>query len=227
MFGASSLSMGGSISTPRPSTQPKQYHELKQYKKIKLWYRTKHLKSLQTIIKKLLTFDFWECSLNGKRGIVSLVNRLGLLSVPNLRSIQSHQIFTTTECLVNMCNQKTENTCTITHKAFFFKLKTWKGFRFLYTSTQGHSETTQTQQCIFCKHHTSHCRQTQDFFSKTQGLKSTAQGSLKQHWPGHMLWKATHTLTIAIHSPNQVPPTTAHATTSCVCMLVVRRFEAP
>ena len=36
MFGASSLSMGGSISTPRPSTQPKQYHELKQYKKIKL-----------------------------------------------------------------------------------------------------------------------------------------------------------------------------------------------
>ena len=49
MFWASSLSMGGSISTPRPSTQPKQYHELKQYKKIKLWYRTKHLKSLQTI----------------------------------------------------------------------------------------------------------------------------------------------------------------------------------
>ena len=48
-----------------------------------------------------------------------MVNRLGLLSVPNLRSIQSHQIFTTTECLVNMCNQKTENTCTITHKAFF------------------------------------------------------------------------------------------------------------
>ena len=33
MFWASSLSMGGSISTPRPSTQPKQYHELKQYKK--------------------------------------------------------------------------------------------------------------------------------------------------------------------------------------------------
>ena len=90
MFGASSLSMGGSISTPRPSTQPKQYHELKQYKKIKLWYRTKHLKSLQTIIKQLLTFDFWEWSLNGKRGIVSLVNRPGLLSVPSLLSIKSH-----------------------------------------------------------------------------------------------------------------------------------------
>ena len=86
MFGASSLSMDGSISTPRPSTQPKQYHELKQYKKIKLWYRTKHLKSLQTIIKQLLTFDFWEWSLNGKRGIVSLVNWPGLWSKESLQN---------------------------------------------------------------------------------------------------------------------------------------------
>ena len=53
---------GASISTPRPSTQPKQYHELKQYKKIKLWYRTQ---SAWSILCSKSTFDQKSPSVHG------------------------------------------------------------------------------------------------------------------------------------------------------------------
>ena len=46
-------------STPRPSTQPKQYHELKQYKKSNYGIELNIIKSLETIIKQLLKQHPW------------------------------------------------------------------------------------------------------------------------------------------------------------------------